>query len=150
MTSRLPEPASRSRHTPDGRMIQHGRPQGSEHVATAIRDDVVRVTRAGPIVGSACMKLPGDLAWMIRSLTRPCNSRSTGLGWLAMATRPIAYALPPLPGRNCHRRRGCPGEWATSKSRWNRRSAVRAVLWKPRSCGSRGTLQVAADQKDVS
>jgi hypothetical protein len=48
MTSRLPEPASRSPQAPDGRVIQHGRPEGSEHVAIAIRDDVVRVTRGRP------------------------------------------------------------------------------------------------------
>ncbi|MPZ34933.1 MAG: hypothetical protein GEV13_28820 [Rhodospirillales bacterium] len=29
-------------------MIQHGRPEGSEHVAIAARDDVVRVTRGRP------------------------------------------------------------------------------------------------------
>ena len=48
MTSRLPEPASRSPQVPDGRMIQHRRPKGSERAAIAIRDDVVRVTRGRP------------------------------------------------------------------------------------------------------
>ena len=85
MTSRLPEPASRSPQAPDGRVIKHGRPEGSEHVAIAIRDDVVRVTRGRPncwvsvheIAGSACMRLPSGLASTIRSLTRPCTSQST-------------------------------------------------------------------------
>jgi hypothetical protein len=48
MTSHLPEPAARSPQAPDGRMTQHGRSNGSEHVAIAIRDDVVRVTRGRP------------------------------------------------------------------------------------------------------
>jgi len=48
MTNPLPEPTGRSPQAPDGRMIQHGRPNGSEHVAIAIRDDVVRVTRGRP------------------------------------------------------------------------------------------------------
>jgi len=48
MTSRLPEPASRSPRAPNSRIIQHGRPKGSEHAAIAIRDDVVRVTRGRP------------------------------------------------------------------------------------------------------
>jgi hypothetical protein len=45
MANPLPEPTGRSPQAPDGRMIQHGRPSGSEHVAIAIRDDIVRVTR---------------------------------------------------------------------------------------------------------
>jgi hypothetical protein len=48
MTRRLAEPANLSPQAPDGRTIQRGRPKGSEQVAIAIRDDVVRVTRGRP------------------------------------------------------------------------------------------------------
>jgi hypothetical protein len=61
MTNPFPEPPGRSPQAPDGRMIQHGRPNGSEHVAIAIRDDVVRVTRGRPNCWLSVHEIAGRL-----------------------------------------------------------------------------------------
>jgi hypothetical protein len=81
MTSRLPEPAGRSPEAPDGPMIQHGRPTGSEHVAIAIRDDVVRVTRGRPNLWVSVHEIAGRLGLDNQVVDRAVQL-SIDRGWL--------------------------------------------------------------------
>jgi hypothetical protein len=81
MTSNLPEPADRSPKTTQGRTIQRGRPTGSEHVAIAIRDDVVRVTRGRPSHWVSVHEIAGRLGLDDQVVERAVQL-SIDRGWL--------------------------------------------------------------------